>query len=194
MGVNVSQPLGGNKIKYIHPHNCEEDPRNFDENEEFLSESSKRKEAGLFQFKSRKCKSKCPLDSLDTIDSRKSVPFAALPVTTRASTSSPSGDNEDLHSIFSEVSTSVLSKNSRVLFTNEVPTEGMEQDGVFTERGFTEGFHKKTNQSSDLDQSLILRMKLFMCAQFRTIPIKDSLLEGKANLKCSYRRLVPKIF
>ena len=186
--------MGGTKIKYIHPHNCEEDPRTFDENEEFLSESSKRKEAGLFQFKSRKCKSKCPLDSLDTIDSRKSVPFAAPPVTTRASTSSPSGDNEDLHSIFSEVSTSVLSKNSRVLFTNEVPTEGMEQDGVFTERGFTEGFHKKTNQSSDLDQSLILRMKLFMCAQFRTIPIKDSLLEGKANLKCSYRRLVPKIF
>ena len=182
MGVNVSQPLGGTKIKYIHPHNCEEDPRNSDENEELLSESSKRKEAGLLQFKSRKYKSKCTFDSLDTIDSRKSVPFAALP---RASTSSPSGDNEDLHSIFSEVRASVLSKNSRVLFTNEVPTEGMEQDGVFTERGFTEGFHKKTNQSSDLDQSPILRMKLFMCAQFRTIPIKDSLLEGKANLKCS---------
>ena len=85
-----------------------------------------------------------------------------------------------------ELSTNVASANNRVLFTNEVPTEGMEQDGVFTERGFTEGFHKKTNQSSDLDQSPILRMKLFMCAQFRTIPIKDSLLEGKANLKCSY--------
>ena len=42
MGVNVSQPLGGTKVKYIHPHNCEEDPRNFDENEEFLNESSKR--------------------------------------------------------------------------------------------------------------------------------------------------------
>ena len=194
MGVNVSQPFGGTKIKYIHQHNGEEDPRNFDENEEFLSESSKRKEAGLLQFKSRKCKLKCTFDSLDTIDSRKSVPFAALPDTTRASTSSPSGDNEDMHSIFSEVSTSVLSKNSRVLFTNEVPTEGMEQDGVFTERGFTEGFHKKTNQSSDLDQSPILRMKLFMCAQFRTIPIKDSLLEGKANLKCSYIRLVPNFF
>ena len=79
MSVNVSQPLGGTKIKYIHPHNYEEDPRNFDKNEEFLSESSKRKEAGLLQFKSRKCKSKCTFDSLDTIDSRKSVPFAALP-------------------------------------------------------------------------------------------------------------------
>ena len=110
MGVNVSQPLGGSKVKYIHPHNCEEDLRNFDENEEFLSESAKRKEAGLFQFKSRKGKSKCTFDSLDTIDSRKSVPFAALPDTTRASTSSPRGDKEDLNNIFSdEVSTSVSS-------------------------------------------------------------------------------------
>ena len=111
MGVNVSLPLGGTKVKYIHPHNCEEDPRNFDENEEFLNESSKRKEAGPLLFKSRKSKSKCTFDSLDTIDSRKFVPFAALPDTTRASTSSPSGDKEDLRSIFSdEVSTSVSSK------------------------------------------------------------------------------------
>jgi len=57
MGVIVSQPLGGTKFIYIHPHNCEEDPRNFDENEEFLSENSKRKETGLLQFKSRKGKS-----------------------------------------------------------------------------------------------------------------------------------------
>ena len=28
----------------------------------------------------------------------------------------------------------------------------MEQDGVFTEKDFTEGFLEKTNQSSDLDQ------------------------------------------
>ena len=129
MGVYVSRPLGGTKVIYIHPHNCEEDPRNFDENEEFLNESSKRKEAGLLLFKSRKGKSKCTFDSLDTIDSRKSVPFAALPDTTRASTSSPSGDKEDLRSIFSdEVSTSVSSKKSRVSFTNEAPTEAMEQD------------------------------------------------------------------
>ena len=34
---------------------------------------------------------------------------------------------------------------------DEVPTEGMKQDGVFTENS-VEGFHEKTNQSSDLDQ------------------------------------------
>ena len=129
MGVNVSHPLGGSKVKYVHASNNEDPRRNSDENEEFLSESSERKEAGLFQFKSRKGKSKCTFDSLDTIDSRKSVPFAALPDTTRASTSSPSGDmKEDLNSIFSdELSTNVSSTNSRVLFSDEVPTEGIEQ-------------------------------------------------------------------
>ena len=117
-----------------------------------MSESSKRKEAGLFQFKSRKGKSKCTFDSLDTLDSRKSVPFVALPDTTRASTSSPSGYlKEDLHSIVSdELSTKVSSANSRVLFTDEVPTEGTEQDRVFTENS-EEGFHEAINQSSDLD-------------------------------------------
>ena len=129
MGVNVSHPLGGSKVKYVHASNNEDPRRNSDENEEFLSESSERKEAGLFQFKSRKSKWKCTFDSLDTIDSRKSVPFAALPDTTRASTSSPSRDmKEDLNSIFSdELSTNVSSTNSRVLFSDEVPTEGIEQ-------------------------------------------------------------------
>ena len=102
MGVNVSQPLGGTKLIYIRPHNCEEGPRNFDENEEFLSANSKCKDTGLFQFKSGKGKSKDTFDSLDIIDSRKFVPFAALPDTTRASMSSPSGNKEDLHRIFSD--------------------------------------------------------------------------------------------
>ena len=83
-----------------------------------------------------------------------------------------------------ELSTNVASANSRVLFTDELPTEGMEQDGFFTENS-VEGFRKKTDQSSDLDQSPILTVKLFMCPQFLTILIKDSSLEGKANLKCS---------
>ena len=50
-----------------------------------------------------------------------------------------------------ELSTNVASANSRVLITDEVPTEGMEQDGFFTENS-VEGFHEKTNQRSDLDQ------------------------------------------
>ena len=115
MGVNVSHPLGGTKVKYVHASNNEDPRRNSDENEEFFSESSKRKEAGLFQFKTRKDKSKCTFDSLETIDSRKSVPFAALPDTTR--TSSPSGYmKEDLHSIFSdELSTKVSSTKCSVV-------------------------------------------------------------------------------
>ena len=131
MGVNVSQPRE-TKFKYVHACNYEDPRRNSEENEEFLSGSSKREEAGLFQFKSRNGKANCTFYSLDTIDLRKSVPFAALPGTTRASTSSPSGDKEDLHSIFSdEVTTRNASCKNRVLFTDEVPTEGMEQDGVF---------------------------------------------------------------
>ena len=166
MGVNVSHPQ---RVKYVQANESEEvdgGQSNFDEREQFLSESSrvggfeenirdgkrlsKSNQTGFFhQFKSRKGKSKDTFDSLDTIDSRKSVPFAALPDTTRASTSSPSGDKEDLRSIFSdEVSTNVSSKNSRVLFTAELPTEDMDEDEVFTENS-VEGFHEKANQNSD---------------------------------------------
>ena len=108
----------------------------FEENIRDGERLSKSNQTGFFhQFKSTKGKSKDTFDSLETIDSRKSVPFAALPDTTRASTSSPSGDKEDLHSIFSdEVSTNVSSKNSRVLFTEELPTEDMDEDGVLTEK------------------------------------------------------------
>ena len=158
MGVNVSHPQ---RVKYVQANESEEvdgGQSNFDEREQFLSESSrvggfeenirdgkrlsKSNQTGFFhQFKSRKGKSKDTFDSLDTIDSRKSVPFAALPDTTRASTSSPGGDKEDSHGIFSdEVSTNVSSKNSRVLFTAELPTEDMDEDEVFTENS-VEGFH-----------------------------------------------------
>ena len=166
MGVNVSHPQ---RVKYVQANESEEvdgGQSNFDEREQFLSESSrvggfeenirdgkrlsKSNQTGFFhQFKSRKGKSKDTFDSLDTIDSRKSVPFAALPDTTRASTSSPSGDKEDLRSIFSdEVSTNVSSKNSRVLFTAQLPTEDMDEDEVFTENS-VEGFQEKANQNSD---------------------------------------------
>ena len=139
MGLNVSQPRG-TKFKYVHASNYEDRRRNSEENEEFLSGSSKREEAGFFQFKSRNGKANCTFDRLDTLDSRKSVPFAALPDTTRASKSSLSRDKEDLHSIFSdEVTTRKASCKNRVLFTDEVPTEGMEQDGVFNENS-AEGF------------------------------------------------------
>ena len=166
MGVNVSH---SQRVKYVQAREYEGvdgGQGNFDEREQFLSESSrvggfeenirdgkrlsKSNQTGFFhQFKSRKGKSKDTFDSLNTIDSRKSVPFAALPDTTRASTSSASGDKGDLHSIFSdEVSTNVSSKNSRVLFTEELPTEDMDEDGVFTENS-AERFHEKTNRDSD---------------------------------------------
>ena len=166
MGVNVSH---SQRVKYVQAKEYEGvdgGQSNFDEREQFLSESSrvggfeenirdgkrfsKSNQTGFFhQFKSRKGKSKDTFDSLDTIDSRKSVPFAALPDTTRASTSSPSGDKEDLYSIFSDkVSTNVSSKNSRVLFTEELPTEDMDDDGVFTENS-AERFHERINQDSD---------------------------------------------
>ena len=166
MGVNVSH---SQRVKYVQAKEYEGVDRgqgNFDEREQFLGESSrvggfdenirdgkrlsKSNQTGFFhQLKSRKGKSKDTFDSLDTIDSRKSVPFAALPDTTRASTSSPSGDKKDVHSIFSdEVSTNVSRKNSRVLFTAELPTEDMDEDEVFTENS-VEGFHEKANQNSD---------------------------------------------
>ena len=157
MGVNVSHPLGGTKVKYVHASNYEDSRRNSDENKEFLSESSKRKEGRLFQFKSRKGKSKYTFDSLDTIDSRMSVPFAALPDTTRASTSSPSGDmKEDLNSIFSdELSTNVSSTNSRVLFSDEVPMEGVEQD--FSLRILQKDFTRRQTRAQTLTRETFLQ-------------------------------------
>ena len=68
---------------------------------------------------------------------------------------------------------------------DEVPTEGMEKYGVFTENS-AEGFHEKTNQSSDLDQRNISSNSLGEAIHVCTIRHdKDSLLEGKAYLKCS---------
>lgn len=49
--VNVSQRLEGTKVRYVQATYYEDPRRNSEENEEFLSESSKRKEAMLFQFK-----------------------------------------------------------------------------------------------------------------------------------------------
>ena len=51
---------------------------------------------------------------------------------------------------------------------DEVPTEGMEKYGVFTENS-AEGFHEKTNQSSDLDQRNISSNSLGEALHVRTI-------------------------
>ena len=87
-----------------------------------------------------------------------------------------------------ELSTNVASANNRVLFTDEVLTEGMEQDEVFPRKFCTcRDFTRRQTRAQTLTRETflsILRVKLFMCAQF--LLIKDWLFEGKANLKCSY--------
>ena len=177
MGLNVSQPRG-TKFKYVHASNYEDRRRNSEENEEFLSGSSKREKAGFFQFKSRNGKANCTFDSLDTINSRKSVPFAALPDTTRASTSSPSGDKEDLHSIFSdeETTTNASCKNSVV--------HGWSAHGGHgTRRSFQWKLCRrilrqdKTELKTTLRRETFLPKTLFIYAQFLITLIKDSLLK-----------------
>ena len=146
MGVNVSRPQRRTKVKYIQANNYDEEPNVFDDSEKFLNESSQQQSAkentmrgaknslkcnqpGFFQLKSGKGRSKCKFDSLDTIDSRKSVPFAALPENNcRASTSSPRGGNEDSRSVHSEEETIfALEKGSKVLYLDE-PPDDLEQE------------------------------------------------------------------
>lgn len=109
MGVSVSHPLRRTtKAKYIQT--LDGGSSEFDEAEQFFSRNlhrehnktetsrgnkgfSKRNEAGCLQFKGARGNSRCPFDSLDTIDSRRSVPFAVLPENyTQASTGSRNGD------------------------------------------------------------------------------------------------------
>ena len=140
MGVNVSRP---ERLKYIQ----EDD---YDEGEHFLNEgsqqerakettvrgtksSSKRNEPGFFQLKSGKGKTKHTFDSLDTIDSRKSVPFAVLPENSNQTPTSSlcGGENEDSKCVYS-VEEGIVSggKGGRVLFVDE-PTDDLEQGEDF---------------------------------------------------------------
>ena len=149
MGVDVSRPRRGTKVKYIQADDYEGEPSIFDESEQFLSErsqrgnakgrairngksSSKRNETGFFQFKS----GKGTFDSLDTVDSRRSVPFAVLPENnTRASTSSPSGGNEDLQSVCSEEeSTVTLEKSGKAVLFLDEPLDDLEQQGKLKDK------------------------------------------------------------
>ena len=141
MGVSVSHPLRRpSKGKYIQTLDGEWDA--FDEGEHFLSQSSqqennretlhrgkgssKRNEPGFFQFKGVRGSSRRTFDSLDTIDSRKSVPFAVLPENnTQASASAP--DSTGFISILSDGETITAEKSSKVLYTDYA--EGDLEDG-----------------------------------------------------------------
>ena len=89
MGVSLSRSSGRTaEAKYIHSIDTKESNG---ENDEFLNQrtkgktskgrksTSKRTETAFFQFKTTKSNPWDIFDSLDTIVSRKSVPFAALP-------------------------------------------------------------------------------------------------------------------
>lgn len=134
MGVSVSRPLRRSKYTV---HTLDGESSVFDESEKFLSPSSqqqktntdtlrgskgssKRNEPQFFQLKPVRGKPRYAFDSLDTIESRKSVPFAVLPEdNTRASTSSPDGEGE-LISVHSNEETITLEKSGKLLFLDEV--------------------------------------------------------------------------
>ena len=145
MGVNVSRTEGRTKMKYIKADDDDEGGNFL--NESLLqdktkskttrraSSSSKRIEPGFFQLKSEKGKTRCTFDSLDTIDSRKSVPFAVLPEDySEASTSSPSDVNEDMKNVYSvEEAFVTREKSGKVLFFDD-PMDDLEQDEDFAEK------------------------------------------------------------
>lgn len=137
MGVSVSHPLGRTaKAKYIQTVDTRESSG---ENDNFLKQSSqaenttgkilrgrkgtskRRNEALFFQFKTTRSNPWGTFDSLDTIDSRKSVPFAVLPEDniTLASTSSAAGEG-DLTRVPSAKEGAITEKKScEILFLND---------------------------------------------------------------------------
>ena len=143
MGVSVSSPVRRTtKTKYILT--LDEGSSEFDGTEVFSSHSlhqknnkgessrggkgfSKRNETGCLQFKGTRGNSESPFDSLETIDSRKSVPFAVLPENnSQSSTNSPNGAG-DLSSVQSDDKTVSVEKGSKVVFHDEVE-DGLEDE------------------------------------------------------------------
>jgi len=137
MGVSVSRPLRKTtKAKYILTFDG--GSNEFDGTEEFFShnlhqqdnrgetsrggkEFSKWNEAGCLQFKGTKGSSGCPFDSLDTIDSRKSVPFAVLPENNAQSlTRSPSNGEGGFSNAQSDDKTISVKKSSKLSFHDDL--------------------------------------------------------------------------
>jgi len=150
MGVSVSRPLRRTtKAKYIIT--LDGGSSEFDGTEEFFSHSlhldnnkgetsegskgfSKRNEAGCLKFKETRGNSGCPFDSLDTIDSRKSVPFAVLPENnTQSSTRSPNGEG-GFSSAQSDDKTVSVEKSSKVLFYDDVEDDIEDESPARKER------------------------------------------------------------
>lgn len=150
MGVSVSRPLRRTtKAKYILT--LDGGSSEFDGTEDFLSRSlhqdnnkgetsrgsksfSKRNEAGCLQFKETRGNSGCPFDSLDTIESRKSVPFAVLPENnTQSSTRSPNGEG-GFSSAQSDDKIISVEKSSKVLFYDDVEDDLEDESSARKER------------------------------------------------------------
>ena len=160
MGVNVSRPEGRTRLKYIQADDSVESEHFLNESSQQerakektirgVKSSSKRNEPGFFQFKSGKGKTKCTFDSLDSIDSRKSVPFAVLPEdNSEASTSSPSDVNEDMKNVYSvEEAFVTREKSGKVLFFDD-PMHDLEQDEDFSEKCVQNVKEKDTTRHSN---------------------------------------------
>ena len=136
MGVSVSRPVRRTtKAKYILT--LDGGSSEFDGTETFSSHSlhqknnkgetsrggkgfSKRNETGCLQFKGTRSNSGSPFDSLETIDSRKSVPFAVLPENNCQSSTNSSNGVGGFSSVQSDDKTISAEKSSKVLFHDEV--------------------------------------------------------------------------
>ena len=150
MGVSVSRPVRRTtKAKYILT--LDGGSSEFDGTEAFSSHSlhqknnkgetsrggkgfSKRNETGCLQFKGTRSNSESPFDSLETIDSRKSVPFAVLPESnSQSSTNSPNRAGGFI-SVQSDDKTISVEKSSKVVFHDEVEDDLEDESSVRKER------------------------------------------------------------
>ena len=141
MGVSVSHPLRRTtKAKYILTFDggsSESDGTKqfFSHQEHNKGETSrgskgfsKRNEAGFLQFKGTRGNPGCPFDSLDTIDSRKSVPFAVLPQNnTQPSSRPPSGEGA-FTSVHSDVETISVDRSGKVLLHDDAEDDSVEDE------------------------------------------------------------------
>jgi len=165
MGVSVSRPLRRTtKAKYILT--LDGGSTEFDGTEELFSHNlrqqdnrgetsrgskgfSKRNEEGCLQFKGTKGSSGCPFDSLDTIDSRKSVPFAVLPENNaQSSTRSPSNGEGGISTSQSGDKTISVEKSSKSSFHDDLEDD-LDESLAWKERNTpepTECAQQKVNQ------------------------------------------------
>jgi len=148
MGVSVSHPLRQRTTKAKYILTLDGGSSEFDGTEQFFSHQehnkgetsrvgkgcSEQNEASCLQFKGGRANSGCPFDSLDTIDSRKSVPFAVLPQNNTQPSSRPPNGELAFASVHSDGETISVDRSGKVLLRDDAEHDFEDESSARKER------------------------------------------------------------